>query len=117
MLGGPAALRPTTGVGMKRLDAWKRAAIGVVCGRRSKWLVLVLWLLVLVFVAPLGMKLSDAQDNDAQSWLPGSAESTQVLDISEEFRPEQIPAVVVYARADGLTAQDPCGRSPRTPSR
>lgn len=106
MLGGPAALRPTPGVGMKRLDAWKRATIGVVCGRRSKWLVLALWLLVLVFVAPLGMKLSDAQDNDAQSWLPGSAESTQVLDISNEFRPEQIPAVVVYTRADGLTAQD-----------
>ncbi|MEU0785437.1 MMPL family transporter [Streptomyces sp. NPDC006173] len=91
---------------MKRLDAWKRAAIGVVCGRRSKWLVLALWLLVLLFVAPLGMKLSDAQDNDAQSWLPGSAESTQVLDISHEFRPEQIPAVVVYARGSGLTAQD-----------
>lgn len=106
MLGGPAAHRPTSGVGMKRLDAWKRAAIGVVCGRRSKWLVLALWLLVLVFVAPLGAKLSDAQDNDAQSWLPGSAESTQVLDISNEFRPEQIPAVVVYARPDGLTAQD-----------
>ncbi|MFF0187091.1 MMPL family transporter [Streptomyces sp. NPDC005244] len=91
---------------MKRLDAWKRAAVGVVCGRRSKWLVLALWLLVLLFVAPLGMKLSDAQDNDAQSWLPGSAESTQVLDISHEFRPEQIPAVVVYARGGGLTAQD-----------
>lgn len=106
MLGGPAALRPGTGVGMKRLDTWKRAAVGVVCGRRSKWLVLALWLLVLLFVAPLGMKLSDAQDNDAQSWLPGSAESTQVLDISHEFRPEQIPAVVVYARGGGLTAQD-----------
>ncbi|MFD6920975.1 MMPL family transporter [Streptomyces sp. NPDC059944] len=91
---------------MKRLDAWKRAAVGVVCGRRSKWLVLALWLLVLLFVAPLGMKLSDAQDNDAQSWLPGSAESTQVLDVSHEFRPEQIPAVVVYARGGGLTAQD-----------
>jgi RND superfamily putative drug exporter len=93
-------------VGVKRLDTWKRAAIGVVCGRRSKWLVLALWLLVLVFVAPLGMKLSDAQDNDAQSWLPGSAESTQVLDISSGFRPEQIPAVVVYTRAGGLTEQD-----------
>ncbi|NEB28667.1 MMPL family transporter [Streptomyces sp. SID14446] len=91
---------------MKRLDAWKRAGVGVVCGRRSKWLVLALWLLVLLFVAPLGMKLSDAQDNDAQSWLPGSAESTQVLDVSNEFRPEQIPAVVVYAREGGLTTQD-----------
>jgi hypothetical protein len=39
-------------------------------------------------------------------WLPGSAESTQVLDTSDKFRPEQIPAVVVYAREGGLTAQD-----------
>lgn len=71
-----------------------------------KWLIVALWLVVLVIAAPFGMKLNDAQDNDAQSWLPGSAESTQVLDVSGDFRPEQIPAVVVYARADGLTAQD-----------
>jgi RND superfamily putative drug exporter len=78
----------------------------LVCGRRAKWLVLVLWLVVLFLTAPFAQKLTDAQDNDASSWLPGSAESTQVLQISEDFRPEQIPAVVVYAREDGLTAQD-----------
>ncbi|MFE6178036.1 MMPL family transporter [Streptomyces sp. NPDC056464] len=78
----------------------------LVCGRRAKWVVLVLWLVALFVTAPLAQKLSDAQDNDAASWLPGSAESTQVLEISENFRPEQIPAVVIYARADGLTAQD-----------
>ncbi len=91
---------------MRQLEAWKQTTVRFVCGRRSKWLIVALWLVVLVVAAPLGMKLNDAQDNDAQSWLPGSAESTQVLDISEEFRPEQIPAVVVYARASGLTAQD-----------
>ncbi|MFF7313082.1 MMPL family transporter [Streptomyces sp. NPDC008137] len=78
----------------------------LVCGRRAKWLVLVLWLVVLFVAAPFAMKLTDAQDNDAASWLPGSAESTQVLEISEDFRPEQIPAVVIYARESGLTAQD-----------
>ncbi|MFF5188892.1 MMPL family transporter [Streptomyces sp. NPDC000345] len=77
-----------------------------VCGRRAKWLVLALWLIVLFLVAPFASKLTDAQDNDAASWLPGSAESTQVLEISKDFRPEQIPAVVVYARDAGLTAQD-----------
>lgn len=91
---------------MRQLEAWKQGTVRFVCGRRSKWLIVLLWLVVLVVAAPLGMKLNDAQDNDAQSWLPGSAESTQVLDISEEFRPEQIPAVVVYARPGGLTAQD-----------
>ncbi|WP_282702527.1 MMPL family transporter [Streptomyces sp. CC219B] len=78
----------------------------LVCGRRGKWVVLVLWLLVLLLTAPFAQKLTDAQDNDAASWLPGSAESTQVLEVSEDFRPEQIPAVVVYARESGLTAED-----------
>ncbi|MEU1317665.1 MMPL family transporter [Streptomyces tibetensis] len=84
----------------------KQGVAHLVCGRRAKWLVLVFWVVVLVVAAPLAMKLTDAQDNDAASWLPGSAESTQVLQISEDFRPEQIPAVVVYARESGLTPQD-----------
>ncbi|BFO19851.1 hypothetical protein SHKM778_62390 [Streptomyces sp. KM77-8] len=83
-----------------------RGVARLVCGRRSKWLVLGLWIVVLFFVAPFAQKLSGAQDNDAASWLPGSAESTQVLKASEDFRPEQIPAVVVYARDSGLTAAD-----------
>ncbi|NUK33101.1 MMPL family transporter [Streptomyces lunaelactis] len=78
----------------------------LVCGRRSKWVVVVLWLVVIFLAAPLAQKLADVQDNDAASWLPGSAESTQVLAESEEFRPEVIPAVVVYARESGLTAAD-----------
>ncbi|MFE6521668.1 MMPL family transporter [Streptomyces sp. NPDC057794] len=78
----------------------------LVCGRRAKWLVVALWLVVLFVAAPFAMKLTDAQDNDAASWLPGSAESTQVLEASEDFRPEQIPAIVIYARDSGLTPQD-----------
>ncbi|WP_055713750.1 MMPL family transporter [Streptomyces torulosus] len=83
-----------------------RGVAHLVCGRRAKWVVLGLWLVLLFVVAPLASKLTDAQDNDAASWLPGSAESTQVLEMSEDFRPEQIPAVVVYARESGLTAED-----------
>ncbi|MGP4044337.1 MMPL family transporter [Streptomyces sp. 2A115] len=84
----------------------KRGIAHLVCGRRAKWLVVGLWLVLLILTAPFAQKLTDAQDNDAASWLPGSAESTQVLEISEDFRPEQIPAVVVYARDSGLTAQE-----------
>ncbi|MFF4546429.1 MMPL family transporter [Streptomyces sp. NPDC001406] len=84
----------------------RQGLIKFLTGRRSKWLIVALWLLALVLAGPLAQKLTDAQDNDAASWLPGSAESTQVLDTSNHFRPEQIPAVVVFARDDGLTARD-----------
>ncbi|MFF5158629.1 MMPL family transporter [Streptomyces sp. NPDC000348] len=83
-----------------------RGVARLVCGRRSKWLVLALWLVILFLMAPFAQKLTGAQDNDAASWLPGSAESTRVLEISRDFRPEQIPAVVIYARDGGLTAGD-----------
>ncbi|MFE1442902.1 MMPL family transporter [Streptomyces sp. NPDC058739] len=83
-----------------------RGIAHLVCGRRAKWVVLVLWLILLFLIAPFASKLADAQDNDAASWLPGSAESTQVLEVSKDFRPEQIPAVVIYARDSGLTVED-----------
>jgi putative drug exporter of the RND superfamily len=73
----------------------RKGVAHLVCGRRSKWVVVVLWLAVMMLAFPLAQKLTDAQDNDASSWLPGSAESTQVLQESEEFRPEVIPAIVV----------------------
>ncbi|MFI1682484.1 MMPL family transporter [Streptomyces sp. NPDC020607] len=84
----------------------RRGVAWLVCGRRAKWLVVLFWLVVIIVAAPLAQKLTDAQENDAESWLPGSAESTQVLDLSAEFRPEVIPAIIVYAREGGLTAAD-----------
>lgn len=78
----------------------------LVCGRRSKWVVLVLWVVVLVALAPLAQKLMDAEKNDAASWLPGQAESTKVLALQKDFVPESAPAVVVYARPGGLTPAD-----------
>ncbi|WP_051854843.1 MMPL family transporter [Streptomyces sp. NRRL B-1347] len=85
----------------------RRGVAWLICGPRVKWLVLVFWLLVLVLAAPFAQKLADEQDNTTSSWVPRSAESTQVLDVSEEFRPETMPMVVVYVREDGpLTAAD-----------
>ncbi|GAA2147516.1 MMPL family transporter [Kitasatospora kazusensis] len=77
------------------------------CGRRSKWVVLVLWLVLIAAAGPLAGKLMGAEDNQASSWLPGSAESTQVLNEQRAFQPvDQAQAVVVYQRADGITAAD-----------
>jgi RND superfamily putative drug exporter len=61
----------------------------------------------LAFAAPLAAKLTDVQQNDAISWLPGEAESTKALQQQEQFQSsDTIPAVVVYERTDGLTEDD-----------
>ncbi|WUH94740.1 MMPL family transporter [Streptomyces sp. NBC_00433] len=78
----------------------------LVCGRRSKWVVLVLWLIALVALAPLAQKLMDAEKNDAASFLPGQAESTKVLEMQKQFVPESAPAVIIYTRPGGLTPAD-----------
>jgi RND superfamily putative drug exporter len=83
------------------------AVTRTVVGRRSKYVVLLFWVVLLVVAGPLAGKLTDAEKNDAKSWLPGSAESTVVLDEQEAFQsPNTFQAVVVYERADGLTAAD-----------
>ncbi|MGW8885790.1 MMPL family transporter [Streptomyces sp. NPDC055749] len=84
----------------------RRGVAWLICGPRTKWLMVALWLVVFVVAAPLAQKLTGAQDNDATSWLPSNAESTQVLESSKDFRPEIITTIIVYAREDGLTRQD-----------
>jgi putative drug exporter of the RND superfamily len=70
--------------------------------------VLVFWVAVLVVAGPLSAKLNSAQQNDTSAWLPNNAESTQVVQLAERFRPSDvIPALVVYERPDGpVTAAD-----------
>ncbi len=84
-----------------------RALLRLPGGRRTKWAVLVFWLIVVAVAFPLFGKLTGAEKNDAQSWLPAKAESTQVLKLQSAFQsPNVIPAVVVYDRPSGLTAAD-----------
>lgn len=76
-------------------------------GRRTKYLIIVFWLAVVALAGSLAGKLTGVEDNQAKSWLPGSAESTQVLDKQAAFSsPDMIPAVVVYQRTSGMTDAD-----------
>ena len=76
-------------------------------GSWTKWVVVGFWVVVLVLALPLSSKLKGAEKNDAKQWLPGNAESTKVVDLQSRFQPPNIQsAVVVYARASGLTAAD-----------
>src|SRR6516164_840967 len=84
-----------------------RGMVGVPAGRRTKWLVLVFWLIVVALAGPLSGKLTGAEKNDAQAWLPPKAESTQVLKLQASYQsPNTFPAVVVYNRPSGLTHAD-----------
>jgi len=77
------------------------------CGRRTKWVVVVFWVLVIVLTGSLAGKLQGAEKNDASSYLPASAESTQELNAQARFTSKNLnPAVVVYQRTSGITAAD-----------
>jgi RND superfamily putative drug exporter len=83
----------------------------LVCGRWSKWIVVALWLGVLAVAGPLAGKLTGVQENDNSAWLPGSAESTQVLDLQARFQSDDVaPAVIVYERRSGRHRQGHRGR-------
>jgi RND superfamily putative drug exporter len=84
-----------------------QALVGFASGRRTKWAVLVFWLIIVAVAGPLSGKLTGAEKNDASSWLPAKAESTQVLDIQSHFQsPNIFTGVVVYDRPSGLTSPD-----------
>ncbi len=81
--------------------------VGWITHRYAIWVVVAFWIVLASVLGPLAGKLTDAQENDAKSWLPASAESTEVLDIAAGFSsPNTIPAVLVYVRDSGLTPAD-----------
>jgi len=76
-------------------------------GSWTKWVVVGFWAVVLVLAFPLSSRLTGAEKNDLKYWLPGSAQSTQVLDVQARFQsPNVYPGVIVYLRPSGLTAAD-----------
>jgi putative drug exporter of the RND superfamily len=78
-------------------------------GRTAKFAVVAAFLLALVAsgAANLPGKYSDAENNESTTFLPGDAESTKVLEVTERLEGgEQAPVVIVYRREGGLTAED-----------
>src|ERR1051325_3640804 len=79
--------------------------IAFVCGRRTKYIVVVFWILVVAALGGLAGKLQGAEKNDASAYLPSSAESTQELNEQSLFQSKNLnPALVVYVRDSGVTA-------------
>ncbi len=75
--------------------------------RIGKFIVLGAWIAILVALSPSASQFESAQKNEASSFLPGSAESTKVLEALEEFGSSDVAdAVIVFSRDAGLTAAD-----------
>jgi RND superfamily putative drug exporter len=85
-----------------------RKLASIVAGRRTKWFVIVAWLLAVVALSPLGNKLGDVTSDETASFLPAGAESTEVQELLKERFPggETTQGIVVYRRAGGLNDAD-----------
>lgn len=85
-----------------------RAFASFVSGRRGKWAVLGIWIVVFAALMPLGSKLSDETRDDTTSFLPASAESTDVVKaLDEDFSSgETTQGLIVYQRNGGLSETD-----------
>src|SRR3954467_2148984 len=77
-------------------------------GRRSKFLVAAVFILVSAVVGGLfAGKFEDAQKNETVSFLPGKAESVKSLKAVKRYPGGELqPAGIVYERKAGLTAAD-----------
>ena len=103
----PGVLQTAPGRGRQGKQSGASRLIAFICGRRTKWVVVAFWLLVVVALGSLAGKLQGAEKNDASSYLPGSAESTQELNEQAAFQSKNYnPALVVYVRDSGITAAD-----------
>jgi putative drug exporter of the RND superfamily len=85
-----------------------RSLASFVSGRRTKWLVPVVWLFLIVVFTPLGSKLTDETSDETSSFLPKSAESTEVNNLlKQRFASGQtVNGIIVYRRVTGLTPAD-----------
>ncbi len=85
-----------------------RALASFVSGRRTKWIVLAIWIVAVAVMAQLGAKLADETQDDTASFLPESAESTQVVELLDAkfAAKETSQGLIIYQRDGGLTEAD-----------
>ena len=82
-----------------------RQIAGKLASPVTKWIVAVIAIFIFFPMAWMGSKLTDVQDNEASSWLPGSAESTRALDELKPFQdPNDIPTIDIETRAEAFGA-------------
>src|ERR671919_1776582 len=84
------------------------ALASFVTGRRTKWVVIAVWIAAVFGFSPLASKLADVTNDETASFLPEDAESTRVQELLKERFPggETTIGLLVYRREGGLTDAD-----------
>ena len=72
----------------------------------AAWSVILAWLPLLLLAHPLAGRLGDADRSAPSAAMPAGAQSTAVARLQEHAAATQTDAVVVYARAGGLSRAD-----------
>ena len=83
--------------------------LALAAGRRAKWIVLAVWLLVVAgsLAADLPGRFADAERNESASFLPEDAESTKALVAAEALQGgEEVQLIAVFRRDGGLARAD-----------
>ena len=79
-------------------------------GRRTKWVVLGVWIIAALLLGPLQPELQKNTTNENSDFLPKSSESTKVNDLLQEKFPNgrEVDSLIAYTTASGnpLTAAD-----------
>lgn len=66
-----------------------------------------MWIALVAVLGSSAGRLTDVEENDPVSFLPGSAESVAALEAVQRFPSgDRTPAVIVYHRDGGLTVED-----------
>ncbi|WP_433240272.1 MMPL family transporter [Streptosporangium sp. CA-135522] len=79
----------------------------LLCGRRTKWVVLVIWLGVIGIAGSFAGRLESVQKDDIAAYLPENADSARAVKRILGMQGENLsPATIVYERRDGVTGAD-----------
>ena len=104
----PAAARPDADLPDAERPGPTTRLLRLPSGRRSKWVVALVWLAIAVAAGSVASKFQGAQKNDLASYLPGDAQSSRVLAAANRIGggDQVTPAVIVYERRARLTPAD-----------
>ncbi|WP_312882001.1 MMPL family transporter [Actinomadura alba] len=84
-----------------------RASV-IAAGRRSRWVVIAVWLALAMLAVPLQARLSERAADESETFLVRGSESAEAKQIiNERFRRgNETAAVIAYFREGGITADD-----------